>query len=383
MMKWPCLMVVVCLAVQCSADESWAEKWCELNDCYGIRAAEAQKTAVAKLEKESKKSVRRYHTTGEIRAIKSEAVEGAYFQYDGPVLDHPAFPGVAAEHAMRAEKRHEAYAIAVRAEMEKRSLSPPSPTGGYLPPHSSEARGLAVRENAEHGVGIARRRHSVMREKTRLSCMYEYNQNPDGKGGYILGQITSIKAPVQGCAAGSVWEDEGHGQVYLASRTAESLGSVWRKVNGSEREWFEDAGDPPKDRPWVQSWHQWRGAQIRPYKDRAPGPCAPGYGGAFCKKELGTGADYVDEEDVPPPWANMNDVARLKAFWREQRALTTGESLPGVDLRKHREMLALPLAAGEYTAGTASSRGAIGGGCICKPDDFPVRLYSLDALLPF
>jgi hypothetical protein len=47
------------------------------------------------------------------------------------------------------------------------------------------------------------------------------------------------------------------------------------QVNGSEREWFEDAGEVPKDRPWVQSWHQWRGAQLRPYKDRAPPPCAP------------------------------------------------------------------------------------------------------------
>jgi hypothetical protein len=63
-----------------------------------------------------------------------------------------------------------------------------------------------------------------------MSCMYEYNQNPDGKGGFILGQITSIKSPVGGCAAGSVWEDDQSGRVHLASRTAESLGSVWRKV---------------------------------------------------------------------------------------------------------------------------------------------------------
>ncbi len=63
-----------------------------------------------------------------------------------------------------------------------------------------------------------------------MSCMYEYNQNPDGKGGFILGQITSIKSPVRGCAAGSVWEDDSNGRVILSSRTAESLGSVWRKV---------------------------------------------------------------------------------------------------------------------------------------------------------
>ncbi len=63
-----------------------------------------------------------------------------------------------------------------------------------------------------------------------MSCMYEYNQNPDGKGGFVLGQITSIKSVVRGCAAGSVWEDDSNGHVILTSRTAESLGSVWRKV---------------------------------------------------------------------------------------------------------------------------------------------------------
>lgn len=56
---------------------------------------------------------------------------------------------------------------------------------------------------------------------------------------------------------------------------------------------------------------------------------AAGYGGAFCKIELGTGGDYVDEEDEPPPWANMADVKRLKQFWREQHALATGQPLPG------------------------------------------------------
>ena len=63
-----------------------------------------------------------------------------------------------------------------------------------------------------------------------MSCMYEYNQNPDGKGGFVLGQITSIRSVVRGCAAGSVWEDDSEGHVFLSSRTAESLGSVWRKA---------------------------------------------------------------------------------------------------------------------------------------------------------
>ncbi len=57
--------------------------------------------------------VGRYQTTGEIKAIRTEVVEGAYFQYDGPVLDHPAFPGVAQEHALRSERKHEAFAVAV------------------------------------------------------------------------------------------------------------------------------------------------------------------------------------------------------------------------------------------------------------------------------
>eukprot|EP00291_Cryptomonas_curvata_P015703 CAMPEP_0172152946 /NCGR_PEP_ID=MMETSP1050-20130122/1144_1 /TAXON_ID=233186 /ORGANISM="Cryptomonas curvata, Strain CCAP979/52" /LENGTH=264 /DNA_ID=CAMNT_0012821373 /DNA_START=70 /DNA_END=861 /DNA_ORIENTATION=+ len=261
--------------IHTSADEKWAEKWCELNDCYGIRAAESNKVAMAKVEREARKALRRYQTTGEIKAIRTEVVEGAYFQYDGPVLDHPAFPGVAQEHALRSERKHEAFAVAARDMIEKRSLSPPSPTGGYISPESDDAKELAVRENMDSGIAIARRRHSVMREKTRMSCMYEYNQNPDGKGGFVLGQITSIKSVVSGCAAGSVWEDDSNGRVILSSRTAESLGSVWRKVNGSDREWFEDAGEVPRDRPWVESWHQWRGAQIRPYKDRAPPPCAP------------------------------------------------------------------------------------------------------------
>ena len=66
-----------------------------------------------------------------------------------------------------------------------------------------------------------------------------------------------------------------------------------------------------------------------PFKRSAPPPCAPGYGGAFCKKELGTGGDYVDEEDQPPTWANMKDVARLKAFWKEQHALAVGAKIDG------------------------------------------------------
>ena len=103
-----------------------------------------------------------------------------------------------------------------------------------------------------------------------------------------------------------------------------------------------------------------------------------GYGGAFCKRELGTGGDYVDEEDVPPPWANMGDVQRLKQFWKEQYALATGKTLPGVNLQKHRAG-ALPLEPGAFSAGTAvrnaeASDWTPADGCSCDPQDFPCIL---------
>ena len=94
-----------------------------------------------------------------------------------------------------------------------------------------------------------------------------------------------------------------------------------------------------------------------------------GYGGAFCKKELGTGGDYVDQEDVPPPWANMGDVQRLKQFWKEQYALATGKTLSGVNLQKH-QAGALPLEPGAFSAGTAEWDVAGRDDCSCDPLDF-------------
>ena len=57
-----------------------------------------------------------------------------------------------------------------------------------------------------------------------------------------------------------------------------------------------------------------------PYKMGAPPPCAPGYGGAGCKRELGSGADYVDEEDTIPPWAgqDMKKISQFKKYWKRQ-----------------------------------------------------------------
>ena len=286
----------------------WAEKWCELNDCYGVRAAEQREGAVAKVEKEHRKVTRRYLTTGEVKAINSELVQSAWFGYDGPVLDHPAFPGVAAEHSERAERRNEENAIGIRQIVEKRAISPPQPGGGYLLPQSDEASKLAVRELDDGPVGVARRRYSILKNELRMDCMYGINQEKyNDQGGFKYGQgITSVPKAPKGCAAGSVWHDNGRGGVKLVSRTAESGGSVWRKVNGTDREWWQDVEPPPKDgRPWVDSWKQVRSRELLPYKMGAPPPCTPGYGGAFCKKELGTGGDYVDEEDEPPPWAQV------------------------------------------------------------------------------
>jgi hypothetical protein len=45
--------------IHTSADEKWAEKWCELNDCYGIRAAESNRVAMEKVEREARKALRR------------------------------------------------------------------------------------------------------------------------------------------------------------------------------------------------------------------------------------------------------------------------------------------------------------------------------------
>ena len=39
----------------------------------------------------------KHAATGEVKAIRGESTKYAYFGYDGPTLDHPAFPGVAAE----------------------------------------------------------------------------------------------------------------------------------------------------------------------------------------------------------------------------------------------------------------------------------------------
>ena len=225
--------------------DDWAEKWCELNDCNGVKAAEHTRAVNARLEREQNKAQRRYEATGEIRAVKSEAVQHALFAYDGPTLDHPGFPGVAAKIGERDERINEAFAVAARKDVETRAITPATPTGGYLLPGTEEANHLAVRQEHSSAVAAAQRRHSMMKEELRIGCMYEYGHPSDGKGGFLMGRITTLKAQVKGCAAGSVWNDQGGGGVRLASRTAESASSVWRKINGTDREWFENVEDLP------------------------------------------------------------------------------------------------------------------------------------------
>jgi hypothetical protein len=53
--------------------------------------------------------------------------------------------------------------------------------------------------------------------------------------------------------------------------------------------------------------------------------CVCVYCGVNLNPATGTGGDYVDQDDAAPPWAQMADVQRLKAFWREQHAIATGQ----------------------------------------------------------
>jgi len=89
-----------------------------------------------------------------------------------------------------------------------------------------------------------------------MSCMYDYGKEKLPNGMYKHTSITTMPTSVRGCAAGSVWHQDASGGVSLASRTAESMASVWRKINGTEREWFEDVYMGEKGQPWVKSKKQ-------------------------------------------------------------------------------------------------------------------------------
>ncbi len=63
-LSW-CLLLAILLHVSLSSvdaelkDESWAQKWCELNDCYGVKERAKAQTAMDKMESEVRKVARR------------------------------------------------------------------------------------------------------------------------------------------------------------------------------------------------------------------------------------------------------------------------------------------------------------------------------------
>ena len=302
--------------------KSWAEHWCEVNDCKGEKAAVANADQVDAHEKEIRISTRRFHATGEVRAIKSENVKAAMWQYDGPTLDHPAFPGVAQEHAVKSEKKFEEAAIAARKQAEKRAALGAGfkPGGGYLPSSHKDAQTLVAVEEEHPAVEYAKHKFRHLAEEARIPCQYDL---AGGVAGRLSEHTTFPKSP-DGCAAGSVWMPGVDGKMHndatnILHRTAEYKASQWRKTNGTHREWFEDIYQLPPEHFGPMSKKQMEAKKLMPYKMGAPPPCAPGYGGAACKRELGAGADYVDEEDTIPPWAGVDKevVAKLQRFWKK------------------------------------------------------------------
>ena len=77
------LLLLLALHIYPSLSKDWADHWCEINDCKGVKAAEVKDEKMEARKKDVRIATRRYHATGEVRAIKSEHVKTAYFQYDG------------------------------------------------------------------------------------------------------------------------------------------------------------------------------------------------------------------------------------------------------------------------------------------------------------
>lgn len=100
-----------------------------------------------------------------MRAIKTSSVQAAYFQYDGPSIDHPAFPGVANEIAQKLERKHEKFALEARKQAAINALNPPRPSGGYLLPGDKAVKDLAVTSMEASSAAVARRRHQKMKDE--------------------------------------------------------------------------------------------------------------------------------------------------------------------------------------------------------------------------
>mmetsp|Transcript_6729 Transcript_6729/g.15523 ORF Transcript_6729/g.15523 Transcript_6729/m.15523 type:complete len:950 (-) Transcript_6729:93-2942(-) len=311
-------LVLLCFLLEHAAAKDWAEHWCEINDCSGVKASTKEAETAEAFAAEVRIATRRYHATGEIRAIKSDAMKTAYWQYDGPVLDHPAFPGVANEHAERAERRNEAAAIAMRRTVKEREALGADfrPENGFLPTESHEAKALHAVEEEHAAVAVAKARFKHLEDEMRVPCQYDIGRE---KG--TLSRLTTFPTEMKGCAAGSVWKVTDDGEKFNDAenpfhRTVFWSASVWKKTNGTHREWFEDVYQLPEGHFGPQSWKQIEAKRILPYKIAAPPPCAPGYGGAECKREPGAGADYVDEEETLPPWVDKKSVKTLVRYWK-------------------------------------------------------------------
>lgn len=112
-------LALLALQLGPSWSKDWADHWCEINDCKGLKAAEAKDEKVEAHSKEVRIATRRYYATGEIRAIKSEHVKAAFFQYDGCVRAWSRAGGVrerACPMPGRATARRPSAALALDAE---------------------------------------------------------------------------------------------------------------------------------------------------------------------------------------------------------------------------------------------------------------------------
>ena len=111
----------------------------------------------------------RYKATGEIRAIKTAMVHQSTFQYDGPTIDHPAFPGVSRELSEKKERKDENFAIEARKQAAINAANPSQPAGGYLLPGAKAAQELAVSNPEDASAAVSRRRHQKMKEEVSVS----------------------------------------------------------------------------------------------------------------------------------------------------------------------------------------------------------------------
>jgi hypothetical protein len=129
-------------------------------------------------------------------------LDAADDQVRRPTLDHPAFPGVANEHAERKERQNEEAAISARKEAKKRAAMGAEwrPDGGYLPQSHPDATALLAVDAEHAAVLVAKERFKHKAEEVRIPCQYDIGREPG-----TLGRFTTYPRNPDGCAAGSVW----------------------------------------------------------------------------------------------------------------------------------------------------------------------------------